>query len=165
MKLQIVSLAALLAGLASAEMNKMGIGSRHPYFQLYEGCTDLARIYMYACPPQYFEGMGYMLNMCNCYSDQFLATYNDCITRANGDAVGAREQLVMMCSSMRPDITVATVLAAAAAQEDNFISPSQITNSTAQLDNAVYFSQLEVDNAYRAYISIETNKYKSTLYG
>lgn len=91
---------------------------------LFRGCSVWVSKFTFNCPKEFDTEKGKRVSSCNCQNPEFLATYVDCINRAqNGDAKRAIESMVSACSSedIRPGFNRSQLLDIAQNQTQYFV--------------------------------------------
>lgn len=136
---------------------------------LYRGCLQMISKYTFECDKKYAKLKNSRVSGCQCWSDEFVATYYDCISRAeNGNTKRSLNSLVQACSAVRPNISQQVVLDTYknATQGDYWIPIKNITDKKATLYSPVKFKQSQIDLAFRSWAaSFYSGKYAGQLYG
>lgn len=137
---------------------------------LYRGCTAWVGKYKFQCAAagKAAKIKGKQVSGCHCWSPEYLATYVDCVERADGgNKPSALVNMVADChgSKARPDLTVADAMAAWDNATDFFVPVSSVKNKTMTSYSPIKFTQAQVNQALRSFAAGFYAKYSGRLYG
>lgn len=136
---------------------------------LFRGCGAFLAKYTFECPEKWAKQKSSgRISSCNCWSPEFLATYIDCVKRAEGgNFPRAMESMISTCNTakIRPNFTEADAMVIYENATNYFVDAKTIKDKKQKMYNPIKFTQAQVNQAQRSFASGFYVKYSAQLYG